>query len=83
MFDRLNKITREFILNEGAAPTFQTWFQALYENLASLKPRTLSDQRRVDVMKHQLNELRRTTRQMHHKITQLEEQLQLLQEEQL
>lgn len=77
----LNKITREFILNEGVAPTFQSWIQSLFENLHSLRPRTISDQRRIEQMKYQLVELRKITRRMQENISHLEEQVVLLQED--
>jgi len=82
MINKLNRITKSFILNEGVAPTFQSWIQALSDNLKSLNPRTVSDGRRVELMKHQLNELRKVTRRMHENINLLEDQIKLLQEEQ-
>ena len=50
----LNKITKNFILNEGKSPTFSVWIQSLQDNLNSLRPKTTSDKRRVELMKHQL-----------------------------
>jgi hypothetical protein len=49
----LNKITKNFILNEGKSPTFSVWIQSLQDNLNSLRPKTTSDKRRVELMKHQ------------------------------
>jgi chromosome segregation ATPase len=77
LFDRM---TKDFILNEGNTPAFQMWIQSLQENLNSLRPKTRTDQRRVEMMKHQLNELRRTTRRMNEQIKKLEEELTFLQE---
>jgi SMC interacting uncharacterized protein involved in chromosome segregation len=77
----LNSLTRDFIVNEGTGPTISSWIQALSENVNSLKPRSLSEERRVEVMKHQLRELRRTSRRMQEQINKLEEQVTILQED--
>lgn len=77
----LNSLTRDFIVNEGTGPTISSWIQALSENVNSLKPRSLSEERRVEVMKHQLHELRRTSRRMQEQINKLEEQVTILQED--
>jgi chromosome segregation ATPase len=76
----LNKITKNFILNEGKSPTFSVWIQSLQDNLNSLRPKTTSDKRRVELMKHQLTELRRITRRMDEQIKKLEEEVNFLQE---
>jgi len=76
----LHSLTKEFILNEGKGPTINSWIQALSENIGALKPRSLSEERRVEVMKHQLRELRRSSRRMQEQITTLEEQVTVLQE---
>ena len=81
MKDLLNKITKNFLLNEGKAPPFQVWIQSLQDNLSSLRPNTVADKRRIDLMKHQLTELRRTTRRMNEQIKKLEEEIVFLQEE--
>jgi DNA repair ATPase RecN len=80
MGDLLNKITKRFMVTEGVGPTFQTWIQSLSDNLNSLNPKSLSDERRIDLMKHQLRELKKVTRRMNQQIIQLEEQVTLLQE---
>jgi hypothetical protein len=76
----LDKLTKNFILNEGKGPTINTWIQALAENISSLKPTTVSDKRRVELMKHQLTELKRTSRRMTEELRSLQEELKFLQE---
>ena len=76
----LNSLTKDFILNEGVGPTINSWIQALSENVGALKPRSLSEERRVEVMKHQLRELRRSSRRMQEQVTRLEEQVTVLTE---
>ena len=41
MKDLLNKITKNFLINEGKAPPFQVWIQSLQDNLNSLRPKTV------------------------------------------
>jgi len=77
----LNSLTRNFILDEGKGPTINGWIQALSENINALKPHSLSEERRIEVMKHNLRELRRSSRRMQEQITTLEEQVTLLQED--
>jgi uncharacterized coiled-coil protein SlyX len=67
-------------MNEGKGPTINTWIQALAENIGALKPRSLSEERRVELMKHQLTELRRSSRRMQEQINTLTEELNFLQE---
>ena len=77
----LNSLTKNFILSEGVGPTMNSWIQALSENVGAFKPRTLSEERRIEVMKHQLRELRRASRRMQENLNKLEEQVNILQEE--
>ena len=77
----LNSLTRQFILSEGKGPNINSWIQALSESLAAMKPRTVSQGRRIEVMNHQLSELRRAARRMTERINVLEEQVHVLEEE--
>ena len=77
----LNSLTRKFMASEGMGPTINSWIQSLSENISALKPRSRSEERRIEVMKHNLAELKRTARRMGDKIGVLEEQLSILQEE--
>jgi chromosome segregation ATPase len=80
MKPNLNKITKNFILNEGQLPAIDSWIQALAENISALKPKALYEKRRVEVMKQQLSELRREARRMNSRIGVLEEELKVLRE---
>tara|TARA_Y100001938_G_C7890318_1_gene329474 strand:+ start:317 stop:571 length:255 start_codon:yes stop_codon:yes gene_type:complete len=77
----LNSLTKKFIMNEGVGPSLNSWIQALKENINSLKPRSLSEERRIEVMKHQLNELKRASRRLSEQVRELKEQVNILQEE--
>ena len=76
----LNSLTKRFLVNEGEGPSIVSWVQALSENVNSLKARSLSEERRIEVMKHQMREVRRASRRMTEQISHLEEQVNILQE---
>jgi hypothetical protein len=75
------RLTRDFILNEGSGPTINTWIQGLLENVAAFKTRTVSESRRIELMKHQLREIRRSARRMNEEISILKETVQVLEED--
>jgi len=77
-------ITRNFLnnLKEGKREDLgiREYVQALAETLGSFKPRTLTEQRRLAVAKHQLKEIKRHSKKLQEKVTRLEEQLTILEE---
>ena len=75
-----NKLTREFIMNEGVGPDITVWVQSLKDNISMLTPRTVRESKRIELMKHQLGEVRRASNRLRREIVKLEEQNQLLQE---
>ena len=75
-----NKLTREFIMNEGAGPDITVWVQSLKDNINMLTPRTVRESKRIELMKHQLGEVRRASNRLRREIVKLEEENQLLQE---
>jgi len=75
-----NKITREFIMNEGVGPDITVWVQSLKDNINMLTPKTVRESKRIELMKHQLGEVRRASNRLRREIVKLEEENQLLQE---
>ena len=75
-----NKLTREFIMNEGVGPDITVWVQSLKDNINMLTPRTVRESKRIELMKHQLGEVRRASNRLRREIVKLEEENQLLQE---
>ena len=75
-----NKLTREFIMNEGVGPDITVWVQSLKDNITMLTPRTVRESKRIELMKHQLGEVRRASNRLRREIVKLEEENQLLQE---
>ena len=81
MINGLNKRWKQFILNEGYGPDITVWLQSLNDNLNLFKPRSVRESKRVELMKHQLKEIRRASNKLHSEVIRLEEENQLLQEE--
>jgi len=79
-YNKLNSITRRFLLGENKAPSLQSYLQALSETLSKLSPRTKSDHRRVEIAKNQLKEIKRHTRKLEESVQRLEEQIRVLEE---
>ena len=81
MINGLNKPWKQFILNEGRGPDITVWLQSLNDNLNLLRPKSVRESKRVELMKHQLKEIRRASNRLHSEVVRLEEENKLLQEE--
>ena len=81
MINGLNKRWKQFILNEGRGPDITVWLQSLNDNLNLLRPKSVRESKRVELMKHQLKESRRASNRLHSEVVRLEEENKLLQEE--
>jgi predicted nucleic acid-binding Zn-ribbon protein len=79
-YNKLNSMTRSFLLGESKSPSLQSYLQALSETLSKLSPRTKSDHRRVEIAKNQLKEIKRHTRKLEESVQHLEEQVRVLEE---
>jgi|TARA_R110002020_G_scaffold52917_4_gene148431 hypothetical protein len=81
MINSLNNRWKQFILNEGATPDISVWIQSLKESLGLLKPRTMREGKRIELMSHQLNEIRKASNRLQRENKILQEENQLLQEQ--
>ena len=81
--DFLDRITREFVLNEGEAPspTIFSYIQSLGEALANMRPRTQTESRRIAMAKIQLKEVKKRARKLQEQVNVLEEKLNVLEEQ--
>ena len=74
------KMTRNFI-NEGTTkPTIRMYLQTIEELLGGLNLRTQHGNRNVEMIRHNIKEVRKLTRNLENKITTLEEQVKVLEE---
>lgn len=77
----LRKMTREFLLGEGKGPDWKAYIQSIEEALGSIKIRSQRDDRRVQLARHNLKEIKRYMRRMEEQVTMLEEKLKVLEEQ--
>ena len=77
----LNNEWKNFLLNEelGEKNIF-TYIQGLQEIVSNLKPRTVSEKRRIQLAKQHLSEVRKYARRMLNENMDLQEKLNLLEE---
>lgn len=78
-----DKMTRDFLLGEGRAPdpSMMSHIQALEEMLGMFQSRSQSDQRRMEVVRNHLKEMKRSTRRLQMEHDALQEKVNLLEEE--
>ena len=76
----LRRMTREFLLGEGRAPSLASYIQSVSEVLQSITPRSRTDERRIEVAKANLIEVRRHTKRLQERVNVLEEQVKVLEE---
>ena len=81
MKQSLNQRWKQFLLNEGSVPDISVWIQSLKENINMVRPRSLKESKRVELMKHQLNEIRKGSNRLQRENKILQEENQLLQEQ--
>lgn len=72
----LNDITRRFVIREGHnPPSLASYIQSLQEIIFSLSPRTQKENRRIEIAKNHLREIRKHVRKLEEQVKMLEEQL--------
>ena len=80
----LNTMTRRFVsgesLKENKNPDITSYIQTLGEILQNIRPKSMSERRRLEVAKQQLKEIRRGARRLQERVSILEEQVGILEE---
>ena len=72
---------RKFLINENLdEKTIFTYIQGLQEIISNLKPRTVSEKRRLQLAKQHIREVRKYARRMLNENLDLHEKLKLLEE---
>ncbi len=72
------RMTREFLLGERRAPSLGSYIQSVSEVLESITPRSRTDERRIEIAKESLKEVRRCSRRLQERVNVLEEQVKIL-----
>ena len=72
---------RNFLLNENLdEKSIFTYIQGLQEIISNLKPRTMTEKRRLQIAKTHLREVKRFARRMENDMSVLQEKLNILEE---
>ena len=74
------RMTREFLLGESRPPSLASYIQSISEVLQAGTPRSRTDERRIEMAKSSLKEVRRHTRRLQERVNLLEEQVKVLEE---
>ncbi len=67
-------------MGEAKAPCIASYIQSVSEVLQSITPRSRRDERRIEIAKQSLKEVRRHSRRLQERVNILEEQVQVLEE---
>jgi hypothetical protein len=76
----LNSDWRDFLTESLDEKNIFTYIQGLQEIISNLKPRTMTEKRRLQIAKTHLREVKRFARRMQNDMTVLEEKLNILEE---
>ena len=76
----LRQMTRNFLLHETKTPSIASYIQSISEVLGAINPRTRTDERRIEVARANLIEVRRHMRRLQERVSVLEEQVHVLEE---
>ena len=76
----LDKVTKNFLLNESEEPTLMEYLNVIHEMLNSFKPSRISESSRISVMKENVRKARKHARLMEERLKLLEEQVKIIEE---
>jgi hypothetical protein len=72
---------QKYLLNEEAERDIFMYIQALQEAISFFKPRSMKENRRLNLVRSNLREIKRHARRMENKVSVLEEKLNILEEQ--
>ena len=61
-------MTREFLLGESASPSLSSYLQSIGEVLQAITPRSRTDERRIEMARNSLKEVRRHTKKLQERV---------------
>ena len=76
----LDKAWKDFLNESVDEKTIFTYIQGLQEIISNLKPRTMTEKRRLQIAKTHLREVKRFARRMENDMIVLQEKLNILEE---
>jgi len=72
---------QKYLLNEETERDIFMYIQALQEAISFFKPRSMKENRRLNLVRSNLREIKRHARRMENKVSVLEEKLNILEEQ--
>jgi cell shape-determining protein MreC len=72
---------QKYLLNEEVERDIFMYIQALQEAISFFKPRSMKENRRLNLVRNNLREIKRHARRMENKVSVLEEKLNILEEQ--
>tara|TARA_R110000824_G_scaffold1941_3_gene9512 strand:+ start:1714 stop:1971 length:258 start_codon:yes stop_codon:yes gene_type:complete len=76
----LQKITKQFLMNESYRPDVRTYLQSLNDLMEQIRPNTKKDSHRLHLAKENLTKIKKYFRKMEEHVSSLEEQLRVIEE---
>lgn len=76
----LNSTWKDFLYESLDEKTIFTYIQGLEEIISNLKPRSMTEKRRMSLAKQHLREVKRYARKMQNQMSVLEERLNIIEE---
>lgn len=80
MSDNIDNVIKNFLLNEYKEPDLLEYLNVISEMLSNFKPQRESDKGRLSVMQENLRKARRKARMMQERLSVLEEQVKIIEE---
>ena len=74
------RMTRQFLLGERSTPSMASYLQSISEILEAIRPRSRTDERRIEMARSSIKEVRRHARRLQERVNVLEEQVKILEE---
>lgn len=76
----LNKVTKRILLGEGFQNGPSAYFQSMQDLISQVRPSSKKDSHRLGLVRENLSRLKSHFRKLEEKVTRLEEELKVLQE---
>jgi len=77
----INSDWQKYLLNEETERDIFMYIQALQESISFFKPMSMKENRRLNLAKNNLREIKRHARRMQNQVSVLEEKLNILEEQ--
>ena len=77
----INSDWQKYLLNEETERDIFMYIQALQESISFFKPKSMTENRRLNLVRNNIREIKRHARRMQNQVSVLEEKLNILEEQ--